>query len=189
METLGFAPGWLGGLSAVVVPLIYLIFASHCYLAFASRNATNTLAAHWTALGVLLLLLGVGVLGGLQAPLRQWTAGTRLSDLQPTLALLAVAAISLAVINQASAEMRGHNRRVTGLVPFWLVAFGMIGGGLALAGAGLVQVYLERILSIGYVDAQALIAPLYALWVGGLALLALGVGVYALVFWLRRPRP
>lgn len=188
LETLGVIPDWLGWLSAVVIPVCYLIFASHTYHAFASRNPTNTLAAHWTALGVL-LFLGVGVLGGLQAPLRQWTAGTRLSDLQPTLALLAVIAISLGVVNQAAAEMRGHNRRVTGLAPFWLVVFGSIGGGLALAGAGLVQVYLERVLSIGYVDVQALIAPLYALWVGGLALLALGVSVYALVFWLRRPRP
>lgn len=189
LETLSFTSGWLGWLNAVVVPLCYLIFASHTYRAFASRNATDTLAANWTALGVLLLLLGVGVLGGLQAPLRGWAAGTRLSDLQPTLALLAVASIILGVINQAAAELRGHNRRVTGLAPFWLVAFGIIGGGLALAGAGLVQVYLERLLSVGYLETQALIAPLYALWIGGLALLALGVIVYALVFWLRRPRP
>jgi nitric oxide reductase subunit B len=177
----------LGGASAIVIALLYLIFASHSYRALSDRNATNTLAAHWTALGVLLLLLG-GVLGGLQAPVRLWTAGTRLSDLQPTLALLAVVAIILGVVNQAAAEMRGDNRRVTGLAPFWLVAFGVIGGGLALAGAGLVQVYLERILSIGYLDTQALLEPLHALWVGGQGLFALGVGWYTLVFWLRRPR-
>lgn len=179
----------LGTVTAIAAPLLFLLFASHSYRALSDRNPTNTLAAHWTAFGILLLLLGVGVLGGLQAPVRLWTAGTRLSDLQPMLALLAVVAISLGVINQSAAEMRGENRRVTGLAPFWLVAFGVIGGGLALAGAGLVQVYLERLLSIGYLDVQALLEPLHALWVGGLALVVLGVGWYAVVFWLRRPRP
>ncbi len=188
LETLGAIPGWLGSLSAVIVPLLLLIVAAHSYRALSDRNPTETLAAHWTALGVLLLLLGIGVLGGAQAALDQWTAGTRLSDLLPTLTLLAVVAILLGMVNQAAAEMRGQNRRVTGLAPFWLVAFGIIGGGLALAGAGLVQVYLERVLSVGYVDTQALVAPLYVLWIGGLALFALGVIVYALVLWLRRPR-
>jgi nitric oxide reductase subunit B len=72
-------------------------------------------------------------------------------------------------------------------MPFWLVAFGIVGGGLALGGAGAVQVYLERILSLGYLETQTLLIPLYVGWVlGGLAL-ALGVLVYALGFWKRRP--
>jgi nitric oxide reductase subunit B len=188
LDTLGVSLSWVSSASAILVPLLYLIFAAHTYRAFSDRNPTNTLAGHWTALGVLLLVLGVGLLGGLQAAVRQWTAGTRLSDLQPTLALWAVAAILLGMINQVSAEMRGHNQRVTGLAPFWLVAFGAVGSGLALAGAGLVQVYLERVLSIGFLDTQALIVPLYQLWLLGLVTLALGIAVYTVIVWLRRPR-
>ena len=177
----------LRDISTPLVPLLYLIFAAHSYHAFSNRNPTNTLAAHWTALGVLLLVLGVGLLGGVQAAMREWTAGTRLSDLQTTLTLWAVVAILLGMINQVSAEMRGHNRRVTGLAPFWLVAFGAVGGGLALAGAGLVQVYLERRLSIGYLDVQTLLVPLYEGWLIGLAALAVGVLIYAAILWRRRP--
>jgi hypothetical protein len=76
---------------------------------------------------------------------------------------------------------------VTGLMPFWLVAFGIIGGGLALGGAGLVQVYMERISGVGYLDTQTMLTPLYALWVIGLLAMALGIGIYALGFWARRP--
>jgi nitric oxide reductase subunit B len=173
----------------IVAPVFYLIFAAHSYRALSSRNPTVTLAAHWYTMGLLLLLLGPGLLGGLQAApgIRQWTAGTRLSDLQTTLTALAVVAIVLGVINQAAAEVRGQNRRVTGLAPFWLVSFGVIGGGAALAGAGIAQTYLERILGMGYLETQTLIVPLYALWVLGWLSVALGTGIYALAFWARRP--
>jgi hypothetical protein len=48
--------------------------------------------------------------------------------------------------------------------------------------------YMERVLSIGYLDVQTLITPLYVVWTLGLLLLAAGIGIYALTFWLRRPR-
>jgi nitric oxide reductase subunit B len=179
----------LSNLAVFVAPALYLILAAHSYKALSSRNATVTLAAHWYALGLLLFLLGPGLLGGLQAApgIRQWTIGTRLTDLLATLTALAVIAIVLGVINQAAAELRGQNRRVTGLTPFWLVAFGIVGGGAALAGAGIAQTYLERILGVGYLETQTLIAPLYALWVLGWLSVALGAGIYALAFWARRP--
>ncbi|MEP6988878.1 MAG: hypothetical protein ABI970_24970, partial [Chloroflexota bacterium] len=105
-----------------------------------------------------------------------------------TLTLLAAVVMSLGVVNQAAAEMRGQNWRVTGLTPFWLVSVGILGGGLALAAAGIVQVYLERLLSIGYLDTQALIVPLYIGWVMGLIVLLLGIVLYALGFWSHRPQ-
>ncbi|MEO8392520.1 MAG: hypothetical protein ABI700_05970 [Chloroflexota bacterium] len=189
LSGLGLSDSWFGSLSALLVPLIYLIFAAHIYRAFSNHNPTNTPAAHWMALGVLLLLLSVGMLGSVQAAIHLWTMGTRLSDLQPTLALLAIVAIILGMLSQVVAEMQDQNHRVIGLAPFWFVAFGSVGGALTLAGAGLVQVYLERILSIGYLNTQALIEPLYKLWVLGGVLLALGVMLYTLIFWLRRLHP
>lgn len=186
---LGWDASFLGDLSAFAVPLLALIIASHSYRALSDRNSTNTLAAHWTALFVLLLLLGVGILGGLQAApgVRLYAAGTQLSALPAALARLAVVVVILGASNQISAELRGENRRVTGLAPFWLVTFGVLGGALALAGAGLVQVYLERVLSVGYLETQALIAPLYGAAVVAAALLALGIVVYAAAFFIRRP--
>ncbi len=181
--------GTLGTISAVVIPVCYLIFAAHGYRALSDRNPTQTLAAHWFALALLLFLLGPALLGALQAvpDISRYTLGTRLSDLQTTLTAFAPAALALGVANQAAAELRGHNRRVTGFIPFWLAAFGMVIAGLALGAAGVAQTYLERLLSVGYLDTQTLLSPLYTLWLGGLALAALGLVIYALTFWRRRP--
>lgn len=186
------APDWvrtLGSLAAMIVPILYLIFAAHSYRALSDRNNTYTLAAHWYALSLLLFLLGAGLLGAVQAlpGVNPWTSGTRLTDVQAMLMMLAVVMLSLGIINQATAELRGQNRRVTGLMPFWLIAFGVTGSAAALGGAGLVQTYLERILSIGYLDTQTLLIPLYTGWAAGLVALVLGAILYSLIFWLRRP--
>jgi nitric oxide reductase subunit B len=186
------APEWvrsLGTASLFIVPILYFIIAAHTYKGLSSRNPTRTLAGSWFSLGVLLLLLGPGFLGALAAlpGVAQWTVGTQLTSLQTTWTALIPLSIALGVINQGTIELRGSNRRVTGLIPFWLVSFGFAGGGLALAAAGVVQVYLERIISMGYLDVQTLLVPLYVLWTIGLLLAAVGAGVYALTFWLRRP--
>jgi nitric oxide reductase subunit B len=189
--TLASSPilSFVGSVSMIVVPIMYGIIAAHSYRAFSDRNPTATLAAHWSALAVVLYGLGLGLIGGLLAHegLHLHAAGTRLIDLQTALTLMGSVALVLAVINQVGAELRGKNRRVTGLMPFWLVAGGVLGGGLALGAAGIVQVYLERVLSFGYLDTQNLLVPLYALWLlGGLAT-AGGLLTFALGFWARRP--
>jgi nitric oxide reductase subunit B len=173
----------------VIIPLVYLIFAAHSYRAFSDRNSNATLSGHWLALGIILLLLGAGLIGGLTAlsGVRVYAAGTRLSDAQVTFVQWGVVAVLLGVFNQIAAELRGLNRRVTGLSPFWLVTVGAFGSGAALAAAGLVQVYLERLLSIGYLETQTLLIPLCTIWVVGLVLLAAGLLLYALGIRARRP--
>jgi nitric oxide reductase subunit B len=180
---------WLGNIALFAVPILYLIFAAHSYGALSERTHTHSLAAHWYALSLLLLLIGVGFLGGLQsqADVGQWTAGTRLTDLQASLTLLGVTAMGLGMVNHTASDLYARQKRVNGLTPFWLVAFGILIGAAALGGAGIAQVYMERILSVGYLDVQTLVTPLYMLWMLGLLLLAAGIGVYALTFWLRRP--
>ncbi len=191
LYTLG-SPEWtgtIGNIAVIVVPILYLIFAAHSYRALSDRNPTHTLAAHWFALSLLLFLLGIGLIGSTQTlpDVHAYTTGTRLSDLQTTLTLLAVVSMSLGFINQATAELRGQNRRVTGLMPFWLVAFGIIGGALALGLTGVVQTFLERKANLGYLDTQTLIVPLYTGWFAGLVVLTSGILIYSLIFWLRRP--
>lgn len=179
----------VGNLATVLAPLFYLLVIARCYPALTQRNGTHTLAAHWFTLSILLFFLAFGLVAAAQlAPaIRPYTLGTRLADLQSTLTSLAAVVMSLGVVNQAAAELRGQNWRVTGLTPFWLVSVGILGGGLALAGAGVVQVYLERLLSIGYLDTQALLVPLYIGWIMGMIAMLLGIVLYALGFWSHRP--
>lgn len=176
-------------IGGVIIPLSYMLLAAHSYRALSDRNATHTLSAHWYTLGLILFLLGTGILGTIATypEVNRWLQGTRLTDLQTTLVALAASAVCMGVINQAGAELRGENRRITGLLPFWLAAGGILLGGFALAGAGLVQVYLERVLSVGYLETQDFIVPLYAGWVAGYVIFALGTLIYALGFYARRP--
>ncbi len=180
----------LGSIAVVVAPLLYLMIIARCYTALTRRNSTHTLSAHWFTLSLLLFFLAFGLVGAVEfAPaIRPFTVGTRLSDLQTSLALLAAVVMSLGVVNQATAELRGRNWRITGLTPFWLVSVGILGGALALGAAGVVQVYLERLLSVGYLETQNLLTPLYSGWVLGLLVFLLGVALYGLGFRSNRPK-
>jgi nitric oxide reductase subunit B len=177
--------GW-SGIAAIAACVFYLIFAAHSYKPLSARNATHTLAANWYALAVILVLLGFAVMGTAHILSIRWSAGTQINHAQHSLSAFVIVALVLGTINQAVAEMRGHNWRITGLMPFWLIAFGVIGGGLILSAAGLVQIYLERILSVGYLETQTLLTPLYVVWVIFNAATCLGLIIYALGFRARR---
>jgi hypothetical protein len=186
------APEWVGTVGRVTLfaaPLLVAVFAAHAYRALTDRNASRTLTAQWVSLAVILFLLAFGLLGAAQAlpGVRVLSSGTRLSDVQHTLMLFAAAAVVLGMVNQAGAEARG-GAKITGFIPFWLVTFGLLGGGLALAAAGVVQVVVERQLSVGYLDTQTLLTPLYGGWAFGTGALALGLWIYTLSAVLRRPR-
>lgn len=184
-------PGALAGLGSItvfIVPVLGVMFVAHSYRALSQRHASYTLAAHWVALSVVLLFAGLGIAGGLLAVpgIQQVAQGTHLTSMQTALTQFGILAVILGLMNQAVAEMRGHNARITGLLPFWLIAAGMVGSTLALMVAGVVQVYMERLLSIGYLDTQSALLPLHVLWVIGLLLIAPGVAFYALGFRARR---
>jgi hypothetical protein len=173
----------------VLIPLAYLIYAAHLYHALSNRNTATTLAAHWLALGALCwvvtaLFSAINALPDLQV----YIAGTRLIEAQNVLFVFGVIAVILGAANQSSAELRGSSQRVTGLMPFWLVAFGALTSAVLLACAGVVQVFMERRASIGFLDVQMLIVPLYSLWTLALIVLLIGLVIYGLSFYLRRPR-
>jgi len=179
----------IGLAAAAFIPLAYMIFAAHTHRAFSDPNANRTLAAYWLALAILLFLLANGVMGALHTfeAVRRWTDGTRIEDLQTWLSLWAMMALILGVINQAGAELRGENRWITGLLPYWCIAFGTFGASLALFSVGLVEIYLTRVLTIGAMETAAYSKPLVLFWLFGLFWQALGILFYALGFWARRP--
>jgi nitric oxide reductase subunit B len=177
-----------GILAIILTPLFLLIYSAHAYRALSDPNNTSTLSAHWTALSVVLWFLGLGLIGAVLCvpSIAQVTQGTRLIDAQQLLVALGLVSVILGMMNQSIAEMRGENRRITGLLPFWLILVGTLGSALALLLAGTVQTFLERLMNVGYLDTQNMLAPLYVAWLVGLLMVALGVVVYALGFRARR---
>lgn len=172
----------------IAVPVLYIFLAGHSYRALSDRNNSRTLAAHWYALALVLFLIGGGVMGPLLAYTHPWVVDTYLTDSRTFLITWGVIAVILGVVNQAGAELRGQNRRITGLMPFWFVASGVLGGGAALAGAGLIQVYLERRLELDATFVQEELAPLLLGWRFCVGLVLVGLVMYALGFWVRRVR-
>lgn len=167
----------------------WLIVLAHAYHALSRRNSTQTLAGHWIVLAYLAWFIGALISAAASVPaLRPNLAGTRALDAADSLIALGLVAIVLAAINHITAELRGENRRITGLIPVWLVSAGAIGGSLLLAIAGIVQAYLERAVQLGYLETQALLVPLYIGWVAALILIALGAVSYGLGLYARRPR-
>lgn len=168
--------------------IAWLIVLAHAYHALSRRNPTQTLAGHWIILAYLAWFINALISAAASVPaLRPNLAGTRAADAADALIALGLIAIVLAGINQITAELRGENRRITGLIPVWLVSAGAIGGGLLLAIAGIVQAYLERAVQLGYLETQALLVPLYVGWVAALILIALGAVSYGLGLAARRP--
>ncbi|MCU0513479.1 MAG: hypothetical protein MUE40_13035 [Anaerolineae bacterium] len=175
-----------GLLWAVVLPPVMLL--AHLYRACTRHQPVYTLAAHYSVLAGVLWLAALSVLGGpLLFPGIAALAGPAgLAAAQHNLILGGLLATVLAVLNQMAAELRGENRRVTGLLPFWLISSGMLFGGLAQAAAALVALYLDGLLRLEAGRSAALQLPLAALASLPAALLAAGLVLYALGWRARR---
>jgi len=163
-----FLPGWVG---RIIGFLVYGMVAARTHRALSRHNPASTLASHWVALAVLLF----------------WGAGFAFRNspfsepltLKAYLMTFACTAVILGAINQAVAEMRGINRRVTGLIPVWCFSLGVMGSAYALSVAGLLitmpedSLLAERIGTLGdYMEY-------------GLLIVIVGLCVYTLALWLR----
>jgi nitric oxide reductase subunit B len=71
---------------------------------------------------------------------------------------------------------------------FWLQLGGMFGMTLSFATAGIAQVYLERILGMGYLDVQLKIQVHFLMLVATASLFSLGVGLFIFDFFRHAPQ-
>src|SRR5690606_17551327 len=98
----------------------------------------------------------------------------------------AYAMIVLAVISFAQPILtRGRREQGTnlGYWAFWLQIAGMFGMTLSFATAGIGQVYLERILGLGFLDTQIKIQVHFLMLVATASLFAIGVALFIYDFF------
>lgn len=176
--------------AAPLVLLCYSILASHSYRGLRSRNENASLAPHWIALATLLWLVGAGFLGALsiQPAVAEAMRATNLAAAQTWLTHWVILAVILAFVNEAAASLLGGNRRVTGYVPFWLIAFGVCLSGITQVCRGVVEIYLRDVSGLEGQAAADLLLPLTIIWITCLLSVTTGIVTYALGFWLRRPQ-
>ncbi|MGB1287785.1 MAG: hypothetical protein ACPG7F_14695, partial [Aggregatilineales bacterium] len=180
---------FIGYLTILIAPICAMIFVAHSYRALSDHNGTHTLSAHWTALFVILIFLAIGLATILMIPgIHHHAQHTILIDLPSTLMTHALLAISLAMLNQSIAEMRGINARITGLLPFWCISFGIAAATLSQLLIGVVQVYLIQLFDINPTVAQAALAPLSIMWTISGGFFVMGIIFYALGVMRRRLR-
>jgi len=189
---------WLpiGGFFSALEPLALAGMAAYAYAAMRRSGLAhpNTLALHWTVGSAVFALFGAGLLGLAHTwpSVNKWTHGTLITAMHGHAAFYgAYAMIVLAMITYALPSLT-HGRREQGSSlgywAFWLQVTGMFGMTLSFATAGVGQVYLERIMGMGYLDAQLKIQVHFVMLIATASLFAVGVALFIIDFFRYAPR-
>jgi nitric oxide reductase subunit B len=189
---------WLpiGGIFSALEPLALIGMAVYAYSTMRRSGLAhpNTLALHWTVGSAVATLFGAGLLGLAHTwpGVNQWTHGTLITAMHGHAAFYgAYAMIVLAMITYALPAMapeRNEEGTSLGYWSFWLQLAGMFGMTLSFATAGIGQVYLERILGLGYLDAQLKIQVHFLMLIATSSLFAIGVILFIVDFFRYAPR-
>jgi nitric oxide reductase subunit B len=191
-------PGyWLpiGGIFSALEPLALVGMAIYAYSAIRRSGLThpNTLALHWTVGSALFTLFGAGLLGLAHTwpSVNKWTHGTLITAMHGHAAFYgAYAMIVMAMISYALPTLcpqRRESGTALGYWAFWLQIVGMFGMTLSFATAGIGQVYLERILGLGYLDTQLKIQVHFLMLVATGSIFAVGVAAFIVDFFRYAP--
>jgi nitric oxide reductase subunit B len=186
----------LGGFFSALEPLALIGMAMYAYAAMrrSGMNHPNTLALHWTLGSAVFTLFGAGLLGLAHTfpSVNKWTHGTLVTAMHGHAAFYgAYAMIIMAMITYALPAMT-HGRKEQGSSigywAFWLQLSGMFGMTLSFGTAGIAQVYLERVLGLGYLDTQLKIQVHFLMLVATASIFAIGVGLFIYDFFRHAPR-
>ncbi|MFT0546100.1 cbb3-type cytochrome c oxidase subunit I [Allopusillimonas ginsengisoli] len=192
-------PGYwlpLGGFFSALEPLALLGMAMYAYFAIRRTGIRhpNMLALHWTIGSALFTLFGAGLLGLAHTfpDINKWTHGTLITAMHGHGAFYgAYAMIVMAVIVYAMPSItagRNDEGSSIGYWAFWLQMSGMFGMVLSFATAGIGQVYLERVMGIGYLDVQLKIQVHFLMLIAAASLFATGVGLFIYDFFRFPPK-
>jgi nitric oxide reductase subunit B len=189
---------WLpiGGIFSALEPLALIGMSIYAYSAVRRSGLAhpNTLALHWTVGSAVFTLFGAGLLGLAHTwpDVNKWTHGTLITAMHGHAAFYgAYAMIVLAMITYALPVMTPDRREQgtsLGYWAFWLQLAGIFGMTLSFATAGIGQVYLERILGLGYLDAQLKIQVHFLMLIATASLFAAGVALFIIDFFQHAPR-
>jgi nitric oxide reductase subunit B len=188
----------LGGFFSALEPLPFLGMAIMAYVALRGmeRRPANMIALHWTVGSAMIALIGAGGLGLAHTwpAVNQWTHGTLITPMHGHLAFFgAYGMIILAMITYSLPFISGNpdaeqRHGGVGLWAFWLMVAGIIGMTLSFGAAGLGQVYLERIMGVGYLDTQERIQVHFQMLLATAFVFSVGVLLFLFDFFVINPK-
>ncbi len=145
---------WLGSAFSVMEPLPFLLLMIFAFRIFGQRRREhpNKAAALWAKGTPVMAFLGAGVWGFMitLAPVQYYAHGTNFTAAHGHLAFFgAYAMVSLAIISYAMPQLRGREANSMKaqrweMAGFWIMVLSMIAITLALTGAGIVTIFLQR---------------------------------------------
>jgi nitric oxide reductase subunit B len=187
---------WVGGLFSALEPLpIVLMLWDTWHHVKQRRLPIRSRLVFTYALGMAVLhLVGAGVWGFMHTlpQINYYTHGSQVTASHGHLAFFgAYVLLNLMFFYHAMPELKGISRFAErrGQLAFWWMSLAMLGMGLTFGVAGVLQSYIERVMGLGFMTAQAQMRFWFAVtWVLGLILLA-GVVLAAVDLLTLRPAP
>ncbi len=181
---------WVGGIFSALEPLPILFMVIDTLRDVRERKVEieNRIAIFWAVGCVIMHFFGAGVWGFAHTlpQINKWTHGTQITASHGHFAFFgAYAMLNLTLIYFAVPRLMGINvpKSDRGLIALRLMVFSMFLMVLALAVAGIVQVYLQRVLGMDYLSTQGFMTLWYAVfWVCAWGF-ASGVVLYIIDFF------
>lgn len=178
----------LGGVFSALepIPLLVMVFdAVRIQRERKTMEHPNRLARLWIISSVILHFIGAGVWGFIQTlpQVNRWTHGTQLTAAHGHIAFygaygMLIIALIYYTLPRLKFQSDEYDQR-RGTWAFWCMTLGMMGMVLALTAAAMVQIYMERIAGLPYMEVQSYLGLFYSIrfW-SGVAM------VFGLVFFL-----
>jgi len=189
---------WLpiGGFFSALEPVALLGMAMYAY--FAMRRAgfshPNSLAVHWTIGSTVFTVFGAGLLGFAHTwpSVNKWTHGTLITAMHGHGAFYGAYAMTVLAMVSYTLPHLTRDRKVEGnsigYWAFWMQVMGMFGMTLSFGTAGIGQVYLERILGLGYLDTQLKLQVHFLMLIATASVFAIGAALFIWNFFRTAPR-
>ena len=188
---------WWGSIFSALEPIPFFMMTVFAFnmVSRRRREHPNKAAVLW-ALGTgVLAFLGAGVWGFIHtlAPVNYYTHGTQLTAAHGHLAFYgAYVAVVLTMISYAMPILRGraaNSEKAQNMekLSFWLMSISMLVITLLLTGAGIVQIWLQRIspTPMGFMAVQDQVAIFYWLREGTGVVFLIGLVIYICSFFAK----
>ncbi len=178
------------------VPILLMTVDALTAMRRTGSEPVNRVAWYWLGGSALLHFFGAGIYGFAQTlpQINKWTHGTHITATHGHFAFFgAFAMLTLGAVYYMVPRMRGLTsfREGRGRLAFWLMTGGLLAMIVSWTIAGVVQVYLWRLVGLDFmtVKTQYVAFWMFFVWFFGLTAFLPGVSLFVWDFFRMRPSP
>ena len=188
---------WVGGVFSALEPIPFFLMTLFAFnmVQRRKRDHPNQAAVLWAVGTAVMGFLGAGLWGFAHtlSPVNYYTHGSQITAAHAHLAFYgAYVLVVIAVISYAMPLLRGRQAnpkraQAWEMWSFWVMTIGMAVMVLALTGAGILQIWLQRMPTegaLGFMATQDQLRFFYWARVGGGLMFGVGLGVYLASFFI-----